>query len=81
MTVAKKEGTDEKEFHSNEYAALLVAVDHSSLSKHMKALLSMDSTTITVGKTRLPWAVYYGERSGKTELILARLPFLIHLLN
>ena len=24
----------------------------------------MDSTTITVGKTRLPWAVYYGERSG-----------------
>nr|WP_146553664.1 IS4 family transposase [Rummeliibacillus sp. SL167] len=71
----------------------LVSVDHSSLSKHMKALdyaiikrifevligklnratqrslkmpktlLSIDSTTITVGKTRLPWAVYHGERS------------------
>ena len=72
----------------------LVSVDHSSLSKHLKALdygiikrifevivgklnraarrtfkmpktlLSIDSTTITVGKTRLPWAVYHGERSG-----------------
>jgi hypothetical protein len=72
----------------------LVSVDHSSLSKHMKAmdyaimkrifevivgklnraarrtlkmpktLLSVDSTTITVGKTRLPWAVYHGDRSG-----------------
>ncbi|MBE1556558.1 hypothetical protein H4683_003683 [Filibacter limicola] len=72
----------------------LVNVDHSSLSKHMKALdyaimkrifevivgklnratcrslmmpkklLSIDSTTITVGQTRLPWAVYHGERSG-----------------
>lgn len=72
----------------------LVSVDHSSLSKHLKALdygiikrifevvvaklnraarrtlkmsktlLSVDSTTITVGKTRLPWAVYHGERSG-----------------
>ncbi|MDH2881427.1 IS4 family transposase [Bacillus cytotoxicus] len=72
----------------------LISVDHSSLSKHMKALdyaimkrifevivgklnratrrtlkmprtlLSIDSTTITVGKTRLPWAVYHGERSG-----------------
>lgn len=72
----------------------LVSVDHSSLSKHMKALdyaimkhifevivsklnratrrrlnmpktlLSIDSTTITVGKTRLPWALYHGERSG-----------------
>lgn len=29
-----------------------------------KTLLSVDSTTITVGKTRLPWAVYHGERSG-----------------
>lgn len=27
-------------------------------------LLLVDSTTITVGKTRLPWAVYHGERSG-----------------
>ena len=27
-------------------------------------LLIVDSTTITVGKTRLPWAVYHGERSG-----------------
>ncbi|AQQ55466.1 IS4 family transposase [Planococcus lenghuensis] len=72
----------------------LVAVDHSSLSKHLKALdyaimkrildviigklnraarrslnmpkilLSIDSTTITVGKTRLPWALYHGERAG-----------------
>lgn len=29
-----------------------------------KILLSVDSTTITVGKTRLPWAVYHGDRSG-----------------
>lgn len=29
-----------------------------------KTLLSIDSTTITVGKTRLPWAVYHGERLG-----------------
>lgn len=72
----------------------LVSVDHSSLSKHLKALdygimkrifevivgklnraarrrldmpktlLSIDSTTITVGKSRLPWALYHGERSG-----------------
>ena len=27
-------------------------------------LLIVDSTTITVGKSRLPWAVYHGERSG-----------------
>lgn len=32
--------------------------------KMPKTLLSMDSTTITVGKSRLPWAVYHGERSG-----------------
>lgn len=72
----------------------LVSVEHSSLSKHLKALdyaimkrileviigklnraarrrmkmpkelLSIDSTTVTVGKTRLPWALYHGERSG-----------------
>ena len=73
----------------------LICVDHSSLSKHMKALdyaimkrifdvivnklnraarrslklpkkqlLSVDSTTITVGKTRLPWALYHGEKAG-----------------
>ena len=29
-----------------------------------KALLATDSTTITVGKNRLPWALYHGERSG-----------------
>ncbi|RSK42568.1 IS4 family transposase [Bacillus canaveralius] len=29
-----------------------------------KQLLIVDSTTITVGKTRLPWAVYHGQRSG-----------------
>jgi hypothetical protein len=29
-----------------------------------KTLLSIDSTTITVGKSRLPWAIYHGERSG-----------------
>ncbi len=34
-----------------------------NLSK-VKDLLIVDSTTITVGKTRLPWAVYHGERSG-----------------
>ncbi|MFZ3591897.1 IS4 family transposase, partial [Bacillus sp. DJP31] len=27
-------------------------------------LLLVDSTTITVGKSRLPWAVFHGERSG-----------------
>ncbi|WP_234447754.1 hypothetical protein [Viridibacillus soli] len=27
-----------------------------------KTLLFIDSTTITIGKTRLPWAVYHGER-------------------
>lgn len=27
-------------------------------------LLLVDSTTVTVGKKRLPWAVYHGERSG-----------------
>jgi hypothetical protein len=32
--------------------------------KMPKTLLSIDSTTITVGKTRLPWAVYHGKRSG-----------------
>ena len=32
--------------------------------KMPKTLLSIDSTTITFGKTRLPWAVYHGERSG-----------------
>src|SRR4051794_13280849 len=32
--------------------------------KMPKTLLSIDSTTITVGKIRLPWAVYHGERSG-----------------
>jgi hypothetical protein len=29
-----------------------------------KELLLVDSTTITVGKNRLPWALYHGERSG-----------------
>ena len=29
-----------------------------------KELLAIDSTTITVGKNRLPWALYHGERSG-----------------
>ncbi|NMI06191.1 IS4 family transposase [Paenibacillus sp. SZ31] len=28
------------------------------------ALLLVDSTTITVGQTRLPWAVFHGKRSG-----------------
>ncbi|MFX3627985.1 MAG: IS4 family transposase [Ectobacillus sp.] len=32
--------------------------------KFPKPLLIVDSTTMTVGKTRLPWAVYHGERSG-----------------
>lgn len=73
----------------------LISVDHSSLSKHLKALdyaimkrifyvivnklnraarrsiklpkkqlLSVDSTTVTVGKTRLPWALYHGQKAG-----------------
>lgn len=29
-----------------------------------KNLLLIDSTTITVGKTRLPWALFHGERAG-----------------
>ncbi|KOY81440.1 IS4 family transposase [Lysinibacillus macroides] len=29
-----------------------------------KELLAIDSTTMTVGKNRLPWALYHGERSG-----------------
>lgn len=29
-----------------------------------KDLLAIDSTTITVGKNRLPWALYHGQRSG-----------------
>ena len=32
--------------------------------KILKSLLSIDSTAITVGKTRLPWALYHGERAG-----------------
>ena len=32
--------------------------------KLKKELLAIDSTTITVGKTRLPWALYHGNRSG-----------------
>ncbi|MBE0340413.1 IS4/IS5 family transposase [Paenibacillus sp. 28ISP30-2] len=28
-------------------------------------LLLIDSTTVTVGKTRLPWAPYHGERAGE----------------
>lgn len=31
--------------------------------KLKKDLLAMDSTTMTVGKMRLPWALYHGERS------------------
>lgn len=32
--------------------------------KVSKELLLIDSTTITVGKSRLPWALYHGERAG-----------------
>lgn len=32
--------------------------------KISKELLLVDSTTITVGKSRLPWALYHGERAG-----------------
>lgn len=32
--------------------------------KLSKDLLAVDSTTITVGKTRLPWAAFHGERAG-----------------
>lgn len=32
--------------------------------KLKRELLSIDSTTITVGKNRLPWALYHGQRSG-----------------
>lgn len=32
--------------------------------KVSKELLLVDSTTITVGKSRLPWTVYHGERAG-----------------
>ncbi|WP_243290958.1 hypothetical protein [Bacillus sp. FJAT-47783] len=32
--------------------------------KISKDLLLIDSTTITVGKSRLPWELYYGKRAG-----------------
>lgn len=32
--------------------------------KVKKELLALDSTTVTVGKNRLTWALYHGERSG-----------------
>lgn len=32
-----------------------------------KELLLIDSTTVTVGKTRLPWAPYHGERAGNQQ--------------
>ena len=32
--------------------------------KISKELLLVDSTTITVGKSRLPWSLYHGERAG-----------------
>lgn len=93
-------------FRANEWKSLrhaadvsasigLICVNHSSLSKHMKALdyaimkrvfdvivnklnrvthrsiklpkkqlLSVNSTAITVGKTRLPWALYHGGKAG-----------------
>lgn len=34
-------------------------------------LLLIDLTTVTVGKTRLPWALFHGERSGiKLHIVL-----------
>jgi hypothetical protein len=41
--------------------------------KFPRQLLVVDSTTITVGKSRLPWAVYHGERSG-VKLHVSYLP-------
>jgi hypothetical protein len=36
-----------------------------------KALLLIDSNTMTVGKTRLPWAPYHGERAAvKLHVVL-----------
>jgi hypothetical protein len=34
------------------------------IPKDLQDLLLIDSTTITVGKARLPWALYHGERAG-----------------
>ena len=35
-----------------------------SMKLPKKQPISVDSTTITVGKTRLPWALYHGEKTG-----------------
>ncbi|MEQ4481235.1 transposase [Cohnella silvisoli] len=44
---------------------LLSEDDVSSILKELKyELLLIDSTTITVGKTRLPWALFHGECAG-----------------
>nr|WP_260866204.1 IS4 family transposase [Paenibacillus xylanexedens] len=46
---------------------VLVSRCNRSTKRHLKLpqeLLLVDSTTITVGKTRLPWALYHGERAG-----------------
>jgi hypothetical protein len=46
---------------------LLISRCNRSVKRRLhipKDLLLVDSTTITVGKTRLPWALYHGERAG-----------------
>jgi hypothetical protein len=46
---------------------LLVSKCNRQLRRHLsigKELLLIDSTTITVGKTRLPWALYHGQKAG-----------------
>ena len=35
-----------------------------SIKLPKKQLLSVDLTTVTVGKTRLPWALYHGQKAG-----------------
>ena len=47
--------------------ALIVSKCNRATRRTLKIpnrLLLVDSTTITVGKSRLPWALYHGERSG-----------------
>ncbi|MED1563704.1 hypothetical protein AJ85_10490 [Alkalihalobacillus alcalophilus ATCC 27647 = CGMCC 1.3604] len=50
-------------FHLIVFKCNLLTRRAMNLSK-VKDILIVDSTRITVGKTRLPWAVYHSERSG-----------------
>ncbi|MBM7649047.1 hypothetical protein JOC78_002000 [Bacillus ectoiniformans] len=53
--------------HMKEVFHLIVRKCNRAIRRALKIpnnLLLVDSTTVTVGKSRLPWAVYHCERSG-----------------